>query len=47
MTSKAHWNRKVKRLKRTLTYVGLLGFCAAVWVAVGWVCWTVASKFSP
>jgi len=41
MTENAHWQYKVKRLKASLAVALVFGFSAALWLAIGWMCWTI------
>ncbi len=41
MTENAHWKHKVKRLKGILAVAFVLGLSAALWLAIGWMCWSV------
>ena len=42
MTARAHLRRKIQRIKERLALAFVLGLSAALWLAIGWMCWIVA-----
>ena len=42
MTSKAHRRHKIERMKERLALAFVLILSAALWLAIGWMCWIVA-----
>ena len=42
MTSKAHRQHKIQRIKERLAVALVLGLSAALWLAIGWMCWIVS-----
>ncbi len=41
MTARAHLRHKIECLKRTLALAAVFGLSAALWLAIGWMCWSV------
>ena len=42
MTSKAHRRHRIERIKERLALAFVLILAAALWLAIGWMCWMVA-----
>jgi len=42
MTSKAHRRRRIERMKERLALAFVLILSAALWLAIGWMCWIVS-----
>ena len=42
MTSKAHRRRRIEQLKERLALAFVLILSAALWLAIGWMCWIVS-----
>jgi len=41
MTGKAHLRHKIERIKERLAVALVLILAVALWLAIGWMCWTV------
>ena len=41
MTARAHLRHKIERIKERLAVALVLGLSAALWLAIGWMCWSV------